>query len=129
MNFVNQNGAPVRQITGVKIDEDGFIIANYSNGETQRLYKIPLASFAAPNELASINGNAYSQTSASGVVNLKQAGLSGVGTISSATLEASNAELATQLTDMIVAQRSYSANTKVIQTANSLLEDLDQIIR
>lgn len=129
VNFVNQNGAPVGQLVGVSIDENGFIIANYSNGENQRLYKIPLAQFAAPNEMQSVNGNAYAQTASSGVVNLKQPGTSGVGTISAATLEASNVELANQLTDMIVAQRSYSANTKVIQTANQLLEDLDNILR
>jgi len=129
VNFVNQNGAPVGQLTGVTIDDSGFIIANYSNGESKKLYKIPLAQFAAPNALQSVSGNSYTQTSASGVVNLKQPGSSGVGSISSATLEQSNVELATQLTDMIVAQRSYSANTKVIQTASTLLDDLDQIIR
>ncbi len=129
VNFVNQNGAPVGQLTGVTIDQDGFIIANYSNGETQKLYKIPLAQFAAPDLLQTVNGNSYTQTSASGVVNLKQPGSSGVGAIAPEQLEASNVELANQLTDMIVAQRSYSANTKVIQTASTLLDDLDQIIR
>lgn len=127
--FVNQNGAPVGQLVGVQIDKDGFVIANYSNGQNQKLFRIPLASFADPNQLQPISGNAYAQTSTSGEVNLRKPGASGVGTISPSTLEASNVELANQLTDMIVAQRAYQANTKVISTADTLLDDLDQILR
>lgn len=129
VNFVDQNGAPVGQLTAVSIDDEGYITASYSNGETQQLYKIPLASFTDPNNLQSLSGNTFAQTSASGEVNLKEAGTSGVGTISAATLEASNVELASQLTDMIVAQRAYQANTKVISTSDQLLSDLDQILR
>ena len=129
VNFANQNGAPVGQLTGISIDPNGYIIASYSNGETSKLYKIPLGSFTNPNDLASASGDSFTQTNGSGVVNLKQAGASGVGTISSGALEASNVELASQLTDMIVAQRAYQANTKIIQTADTLLQSLDQIIQ
>ena len=129
LNFVKQNGAPVGQLTGVAIDRAGFITASYSNGETQKLFKIPLASFTNPDQLQSASGNAYTQTSESGEVNLKQADSSGVGFLSSSALEASNVELANQLTDMIVAQRAYQANTKVISTADQLLDNLNQILR
>jgi flagellar hook protein FlgE len=126
---VNQNGAPVGSLTGVAIDQNGYIIANYSNGETQKLYKIPLATFASPDELSAVSGNVFEQSGTSGQVALVQAGVNGTGTISSASLEASNVELANQLTDMIVAQRAYQANTKVISTADSLLNALDQIVQ
>lgn len=129
VNFVNQNGAPVGQLTGISIDANGFISASYNNGETARLYKIPLASFTDPNNLDSVSGNAFAQSNGSGNVNLKEAGSSGVGTLSAGALELSNVELAGQLTDMIVAQRAYQANTKIIQTADSLLNALDQLIR
>jgi flagellar hook-basal body protein len=129
VNFVNQNGAPVGELSSVAIDENGFIIASYSNGETQRLFKIPLADFANPDQLLSISGNVFAETSDSGAVNLAQAGSSGVGKIAASTLEASNVELADQLTDMIVAQRAYQANTKVISTSDQLLEELNQILR
>ncbi|MDE3059856.1 MAG: flagellar hook-basal body complex protein [Pseudomonadota bacterium] len=129
VNSVSQNGTPVGQLTGVSIDSNGFITASFNNGQTQRLYKIPLAQFTDADQLESVTGNAYLQTSGSGIVNLKQAGQSGVGSISSSSLEQSNVELADQLTQMIVAQRSYEANTKVISTANTLLNDLDQIIQ
>ncbi len=129
VNFANQNGAPVGELTSVAINDEGYIIASYSNGETQRLFRIPLADFANPDQLRSISGNVYAQTSDSGEVNLSQAGASGVGKIASASLEASNVELADQLTDMIVAQRAYQANTKVISTADNLLQDLNRILQ
>jgi flagellar hook protein FlgE len=62
-------------------------------------------------------------------VNLRQAGTSGVGKIASSSLEASNVELASQLTDLIVAQRAYSANTNTIKTADQLLQELNGIFR
>ena len=129
VSFVNQNGAPVGQLTGIAIDANGFISASYSNGETSQLYKIPLASFTDPNSLTTVSGNSFTQSNASGGVNLKEAGTSGVGTFSAGSLELSNVELASQLTDMIVAQRAYQANTKAIQTADTLLDSLDQLIR
>jgi len=129
VSFVNQNGAPVGQLTAISIDSNGYITANYNNGETQKLYKIPLASFTDPNLLSAASGDAYAQSNGSGIVNLKQAGQSGVGTISAGALESSNVELASELTNMIVAQRAYQANSKVIQTADSLLSALDQIIQ
>jgi flagellar hook protein FlgE len=129
VNFFNQNGAPVGELLGVAIDENGFVVASFNNGSTQKIFKVPLAKFANANQLTSVSGNVYAQTSVSGEVNLRQPGSSGVGKIAPSSLEQSNVELASQLTDMIVAQRSYQANTKVIQTANDLLEQLNQIIR
>jgi flagellar hook protein FlgE len=129
INFANQNGAQVGELTSVAIDEEGFITVAYSNGETQRVAKIPLADFASPDSLQSLTGNAFAQTSASGEVNLSQAGGSGVGKIAASSLEASNVELADQLTDMIVAQRAYQANTKVISTADNLLSNLNDVLR
>ncbi len=129
VNFANQNGAPVGELTGVSITELGIVVASYSNGETQQLYKIPLADFANPDQLESNTGNVFAQSANSGEFNLRQAGTSGVGKIAASSLEASNVELSSELTDMIIAQRSYQANTKVISTADSLLEELNRIIQ
>jgi flagellar hook protein FlgE len=129
VNFANQNGAPVGDLTGVSITEEGFVVASYSNGQTQNLFKIPLASFANPDQLASTSGNVFNQSADSGEVNLRQSGESGVGKIASSQLEQSNVELADQLTDMIVAQRAYQANTKVISTTDQLLSQLNDILR
>lgn len=127
VNFANQNGAPVGQLVSVSITEDGIVVASYSNGETQNLYKLPLADFPNPDGLATQSGNIFSQTRDSGEVNLREAGTNGTGNFVSAALEASNVDLAEQLTDMIVAQRAYQANTKVIKTSDELLEQLNQI--
>ncbi len=127
VNFANQNGAPVGQLVSVAVDTQGIVSATYSNGQTQRLFKLPLASFANPNGLDARSGSIFTQNRASGEVNLREAGTNGTGTIVSAALEQSNVDLAEQLTDIIVAQRSYQANTKVITTADELLDALNRI--
>lgn len=128
VNFVTQNGSQVGQLTSVSFTEEGVVVANFSNGQSQELYKIPLGDFSNPNALGGITGNVYSQTSTSGNVTLKEAGDSGVGNIAPSSLESSNVELAEQLTDMIVAQRAYQANTRVITTSDELLEELNRIL-
>jgi flagellar hook-basal body protein len=125
--FINQNGAPVGDLVGITIDKEGYVVAGFSNGENQKIYKIPLADFSNPNGLKPISGNVFSQTTESGEVNLRESGSSGVGNIVSNTVEASNVDLAQQLTDMIVAQRAYQSNTRVISTADDLLDRLNQI--
>jgi flagellar hook protein FlgE len=127
VNFANQNGAPVGQLVSVAIDQDGIVSATYSNGQTQNLFQLPLASFPNPNGLDARSGNIFSQNRESGEVNLRIAGTNGTGNVVSAALEQSNVDLAEQLTDIIVAQRSYQANTKVIRTSDELLEQLNQI--
>jgi flagellar hook-basal body protein len=125
--FVDQNGAPVGELVSVIIDEQGFVIASYTNGETQSLYKLPIAEFTNPNGLAAISGNVFSETRESGVVNLREAGTNGVGDVVGAALEQSNVELSEQLTDMIVAQRAYQSNTRVVSVTDELLEELNRL--
>lgn len=125
--FINQNGAPVGELVSVTIDEEGFVIASYSNGETQNLYKLPIADFNNPDGLNPESGNVFTQTRDSGDVNLREAGTSGTGTVAASALEQSNVDLAEQLTDMIVAQRAYQANTRVISTSDDLLDRLTQL--
>ena len=128
VNFLNQNGSSSGLLDSVSIDNSGYVIANYSNGQTQKLYQIPLATFADPDGLTSENGNAYTQSFSSGEVNLKTSGTNGAGSISPSSLEGSTTDLSTELTNMIVAQRAYEASSKVITTADQLLSDLNQAI-
>lgn len=127
VSFVNQNGAGVGELIGVTIDEDGIVSASFSNGETQDLFKIPLADFSNPNGLEALSGNVYIQTRKSGEVNLREAGTNGTGSVVSGSLESSNVQLDKQLTDMIVAQRAYQSNTRSITTADELLEELNRL--
>lgn len=127
VNAIKQDGAAVGQLTSVAIDKDGLVNATYSNGETRALYKIPIADFTSVNGLKPDSGNVYEATVDSGEVTLREAGQNGAGTVVSSALEQSNVELSEELTDMIVAQRAYQANTRVIHTTDQLLDQLNQL--
>jgi flagellar hook protein FlgE len=127
--FVQQNGAEVGDLSGVSIDQDGYVVARFTNGATQKIYKVPLATFANPLALDPRSGNVYSQTRESGEFNLRDAGDSGAGTVAPSALEAANVDLADEFTKMIVTQRAYSANARVITTADEMLDELIRISR
>lgn len=127
--FVNQDGAEVGLRTGVSIDAEGFVIASFSNGATQKIYKLPVATFANPARLEARNGNAYAQTDASGEFNLREANTGGAGRIEPGALEGSNVDLSEEFTAMIVTQRAYSASAKTITTADEMLDELLRIKR
>jgi flagellar hook protein FlgE len=127
--FVQQNGAEVGALSGVNIDDDGFVIATFTNGATQPIYKLPLATFANPLALNPRTGNVYNQTTESGEFNLRNAGESGSGTIVPSSLEAANVDLADEFTKMIVTQRAYAANARVVTTSDDMLDELMRIKR
>lgn len=125
--FVSQNGAEVGELNGVAIDADGYVIASFSNGEQQKLYKLPVTTFANPLALDPRSGNVFSQTDASGAFNLHDAGRGGAGRIAPSALENANVDLADEFTKMIVTQRAYSANARVITTTDEMLDELIRI--
>lgn len=120
----SQNGAELGLRTGVSIDRDGFVTAQFSNGQTAKIYKLPVATFANSNGLNELTGNVYRQSDSSGDYNLREAGRGSAGQIESGALEASNVDLADEFSKMIVTQRAYSANTKVISTADEMTSEL-----
>lgn len=127
VSFVNQDGAEVGTLVGVTIDDNGFVVTSYSSGVSEQLYKIPVATFSNPNGLSGDTGNVYSATNNSGDVFLREAQTNGAGKVVSSSLEGSNVDLATELTDMITTQRAYQANTRTITTADELLEELTRL--
>jgi flagellar hook protein FlgE len=127
--YINQNGSAVGLLSGVTIDDQGLITASFTNGDSQALYKLPLSTFADPSSLAGEEGNAWKATKASGDFNLREAETGGAGKYASSALEASNVDIAQEFTDMIVTQRAYSANTRVITTADEMLEELIRLKR
>ena len=122
--FVNQNGAEVGELSSVSIDAEGYVLASFTNGEERRLYRLPIATFANPAALDPRSGNIYAQTDTSGEFNLREAGAGGAGVVAPSALEAANVDLAEEFTKMIVTQRAYSANAKVINTTDQMLEEL-----
>lgn len=119
-----QNGAELGLRTGITIDEEGFVTAQFSNGQSTRIYKLAVATFANPNGLDNLTGNVFRESTTSGSFNLREAGQGGAGDVASGALEASNVDLADEFSRMIVTQRAYSANTKVISTADQMTEEL-----
>lgn len=119
-----QNGAELGLRTGVSIDRDGFVTAQFSNGRSAQIYKLPVATFANTNGLDELTGNVYRQSDSSGDYNLREAGRGSAGQIEGGALEASNVDLADEFSKMIVTQRAYSANTKVITTADQMTAEL-----
>lgn len=125
--FSDQDGAELGLRTGVSIDRDGFVVAQFSNGATSNLYKLPLATFANVNGLSEESGTAYTESELSGEENLREAGAGGAGFIEPSTLENSNVDLADEFALLIVAQRAYSAGTKVINTVDQMTQELLQL--
>lgn len=123
------NGALFGDLAGVEINSDGFVTAVFNNGARRRLYQIPVATFVNPDGLRAEKGGAYGVTSTSGNFNLKIAGFGGSGQIASSSLEASTVDLATEFSNMIITQRAYSASSKIITTADEMLDELIRMKR
>jgi flagellar hook protein FlgE len=128
-NYQTQDGYPPGTLESVTVSSDGIISGTYSNGQTIELYQITLANFNNPNGLKKEGSNLYSATVKSGVAYTASPGNGGLGTISSNSLEESNVDLATEFVKLIVAQRAYQANSKVITTTDEILEILMNIKR
>jgi flagellar hook protein FlgE len=124
-----QNGLPQGSYAGVTIQSTGNVVINYSNGATQTIAQVPLANFADPDALQAQSGQAYTATIASGTANIGAPGTGAAGTLVAGSVEGSNVDIATQFTQMIVAQQAYTANSKVITTANSMLQDAVNMIQ
>ncbi|AYG70203.1 MULTISPECIES: flagellar hook protein FlgE [unclassified Rhizobium] len=123
------NGQAAAAVTGVTIDKSGVVYANYAKGDPKAIYQIPLATVASPDKLTLMSGNVYQANAESGVTVTSFANSNGLGYIQSNSLEASNVDLAGQLTDMIQSQKSYTANSKVFQTGSELLDVLVNLQR
>jgi flagellar hook protein FlgE len=124
---VNGNAASTAEL--VEIDRDGFVHVGYEDGKRQAIFRIPLANVASPDNLEPQSGNVFQTTSKSGNVQIGFAGDGGRGEVVSSSLEQSTVDLASELTDMIDAQRGYTANSKVFQTGAELMDVLVNLKR
>lgn len=128
-NYTTQDGAKYGSYTGVSVSENGIVTAIFDNGETRAIAQIPIATFVDANSLEALTGNIWIETTASGNATLRTAGEGGAGKISASSLEDSTVDIASEFTDMITTQRAYSAASKIITTADSMLEELLTIKR
>ncbi len=123
------NGARFGNVNGVSISKDGTVTALFDNGLQRPVYQLPVAVFQNPDGLSRRQGNSYSLSDDSGEFTLQIAGDGGSGSVAPSTLEASTVDLAREFTEMITTQRGFSASTKVITTADEMLDELNRIKR
>ena len=121
---VTTDGTAFGSLAGVSIDTSGNVTAVYANGTTRKIAQVAIATFPNPDGLKSVNGDAYQVSLASGAFTLKPPGAAGAGTIAPSSLEASTVDLSSEFTGLIVTQRAYSASSKIITTADQMLQEL-----
>jgi flagellar hook protein FlgE len=124
INGITQNGFAAGQLQSVAINNNGIVVGTFSNGQNIDLASVTLSHFNGTNYLKAIDGGAYEATEESGA-----AIIGASGTISGSSLESSNTDIADEFTKLIVTQQAYSANTKVITTANDMVQDLLNVLR
>jgi flagellar hook protein FlgE len=124
---ISQDGYAGGDINGLSVDETGTIIGSFTNGRSFALAQVAMATFTNNGGLESDGGNCYIQTSNSGDPIVGQAGTGGKGSIQASSLEMSNVDLSRSLTQLIVIQRGYQANSKTITTADEMLNTLLQL--
>lgn len=129
VSSVTSDGIPPGNLTGLQMEGDGFLTAQFSNGRTRALYQLPVATFLAPNSLQAAQGGTYRNTLESGHYSINTQNNGGAGRIESGVLEASNVDLAAEFTTLITTQRAYSASARIITTSDQMLEELLQIKR
>ena len=123
------NGTAFGNLTNVDIDQGGNVTANFDNGVSRRIAQVAIATFPNPDGLKPLSGNSYRVSLDSGTYNLKAPGTGGAGNLSPSTLEASTVDMSTEFAGLITTQRAYSASSKIITTADEMLQELIDIKR
>lgn len=126
-NTLSQDGYSSGSLAGIEVLEDGTIMRNYTNEERRAAGQLVLTSFANAEGLQPDGDNSWRATNASGEPVIGEAGTGRFGSIASGVLENSNVDLASELVDMIVAQRAYQANSSSISTQDELLQTVIQL--
>ena len=119
-----QDGVIYGEFTSVDIDEDGTVYANFDNGISYAIYKVPLATFANANGLEAKTGTVWAASIESGSANLTEADSGSTGAIMSGELESSTTDTATEFSSLIVAQQAYSAASEIISTVSDMYDTL-----
>ncbi|HLZ75833.1 flagellar hook protein FlgE [Phenylobacterium sp.] len=129
VNSVSADGASAGNIVGVSVGADGVVSALFDNSQVRKIAQVAIATFPNVDGLTPLSGNAYGGSIKAGTMTLKTPGTGGAGKISPSSLEASTVDLSTEFTGLITTQKAYSASSKIITTADTMLDELINIIR
>ncbi len=129
LSVASQNGSAAGSLQGMSVSQEGLLVGSYSNGRNRAIAQLAIAQFSNPEGLEKIGDSNFRTTVNSGVSQLNTAGIGGRGLISSGTLEMSNVDLAAEFTNLIVAQRGFQANSRVVTASDELLSDIVNLKR
>ncbi len=127
--FYDQNGFGPGTLESIAVDNEGRITGYYSNGRVIPLWMVALANFNAPERLQKVGGNLYKETTHSGPPVTGKPGTNGLGTIAPNSIEQSNVDLGEQFVKMIIFQRGFQADARIITVSDSMLEELINLKR
>lgn len=125
---ITQDGVPPGSFSSVTTQPNGDVVVNYNNGQRRTIAQVPLVTFNAPNALQRQNGQAFTASLTSGTPLANAANTNGAGTIITSSVEGSNVDIATEFSDLIVAQQAYASNAKVVTTGNQMMQATIQMI-
>lgn len=128
-SIASQNGHEAGSLQGYSISKDGTVVGSFSNGASLAIGRIALATFANPAGLEKTGASGYRATANSGNASVGAPGSPGVGQLASGTLEMSNVDLSQEFTNLIVAQRGFQANARIITTSDEVLQELTNLKR
>lgn len=124
-----QDGYAAGTLTSVSFDNTGVLNGTYSNGKTQGLYTLGLATFTAPDALAPQNGNTFTATQGAGAMNISTvAGLNGQTSLVTGAVESSNVSVDSEFTTMIIMQRAYEMNSQVFKTSDEMTQRVRDLV-
>ncbi|UWR30770.1 flagellar hook protein FlgE [Sulfitobacter sp. W002] len=123
------DGTETGSLERAEMSDSGILYGVFDNGQRRALFQVPLANVANPDQMRSVDGNAYVATRDSGAVSIGNPMLNGLGSINSGALEGSNVDIAQELTDLIQTQRAYSSSAKIITTSDEMLSETLSIKR
>ncbi len=129
VSALSQNGSAAASLSNLNIDQYGYVVGVFSNGESRNLAQIMVATFANNNGLTSVGDNLFKVSPNSGEALVGEPGESSGTTIQSGALEQSNVDLSEEFTKMIVSQRGFQANARVVTMSDSLLQEITSLVR
>jgi flagellar hook protein FlgE len=119
---LTQNGVPPGSFSGVTTQANGSIIVNYNNGQTRNIAQVPVITFNNADALQRQDGQSFTATLGAGTPLAEAASTNGAGNLVTSSVESSNVDIATEFSNLIVAQQAYSANAKMVTTAQQMLQ-------
>jgi flagellar hook protein FlgE len=126
-SFASQNGSASGTLQSYTLNSDGTLMGTYSNGASIPIARLALSTFTNPEGLEKVGSSEFAATTASGKLTVGTAGTDGLGTLVGGSLEMSNVDLTQEFSNLIVAQRGFEANARIITTSDQILQDLNQM--